>query len=109
MKDFIVKGIWEWRFVIAVIVAIAVYALLEWNKFKVQAYALMLQAKSLAKDALLKTGEEQVKWVVERSYVFLPKYITLFIPKSYMEEIIFYLYNKSKDYLDDGKINNSIK
>lgn len=109
MKDFIVKGIWEWRFVIAVIVVIAVYALLEWNKFKVQAYALMLQAKSLAKDALLKTGEEQVKWVVERSYVFLPKYITLFIPKSYMEEIIFYLYNKSKDYLDDGKINNSIK
>lgn len=109
MKELFFKGIWEWRFVIAVIIAVVIYALLEWNKFKVQVYAIMLQAKRLAKDAFLKTGEEQVKWVVERAYVFLPKYITLFIPKSYMEDIIFYLYNKSKDYLDDGKINNSIK
>lgn len=109
MKDILLKDIWEWRFVIAIVLIIALYALLEWNKFKVQAYALMLQAKRLAKDAFLKTGDEQVNWVIERIYIFLPKYIIMFIPKAYMQKIILYLYIKSKDYLDDGKINNSIK
>ena len=99
---------WDSRFVICVVVAIALYAVLAWKDFKIRTYALMLLAKDLAKDALLKNGDEQAEWVVKKAYQFLPKTISIFISEESMEKIIYFLYTKAKDYLDDGKINNSI-
>jgi hypothetical protein len=101
--------IWEYRFIIIAVVAIVLYALFQWNVVKAKLYALMLQAKSLAKDAVLKSGTEQVNWVVEKAYVILPKVITAFVPVSTMETVINYLYSKGKDLLDDGKINGSVE
>jgi hypothetical protein len=69
----------------------------------------MLQAKRLAKDAVLKSGQEQVEWVVNKARLFLPKSVMLFISEERLRKIIDYLYHKSKDYLDDGKINDSVK
>lgn len=109
MKEIFLKDAWEWRFVIAMVLLVALYALLEWNNFKAKSYALMLQAKRLAKNAVLKSGDQQADWVVKRAYQFLPKYITIFISEELMKKIVFDLYHQSKDYLDDGKMNNSIK
>lgn len=68
----------------------------------------MLQAKRLAKDAVLKSGDEQVEWVIKKAYQFLPKSITVFISEDMMRKIVKYLYDKAKDYIDDGQFNNSI-
>jgi fumarate reductase subunit C len=103
MLDFLV----EYRFIILVLLAAVLYAALEWQKFKTSAYALMLQAKRMAKDEILKSGNEQVEWIIKRSYQCLPKKVTIFITEERMRNIIRYLYKKLKDFIDDGQVNNS--
>jgi hypothetical protein len=105
MKDLII----EYRFVIVVLIAILLFALLEWQKFKAIVHGIMLQAKSMAKDLVLKSGVEQENWVVMQCFRYLPKWITVFISQDNMYKIVHYLYHKAKDYLDDGRINNSIE
>lgn len=100
--------IYEWRFVIVLILAVVLFALMEWQKFKAIVHGIMLQAKSLAKDLVLKSGQAQEDWVVIQAYKYLPKWITVFITTVIMHKIVHYLYFKAKDYLDDGKINNSV-
>lgn len=100
--------IFEYRFMLVIAMAIFIFALFEWEKFKGMLYALMLQAKGMAKDAVLKSGKEQEEWVLQKAYVYLPKWITFAIPQEVMRKIISWLYNMAKDYLDDGKINSSI-
>lgn len=105
----ILKNVWEFRFIIVIAIAILLYALLEWQKFKTTAYALMLQAKRLAKDAVLKSGQQQEEWVVRKVYQILPKAWTIFISEETMRKIVHWLYEKAKDYLDDGVLNGSIE
>jgi hypothetical protein len=93
--------------VLLVVLAVIFYAIFEWQRFKVKAHALMLQAKSLAKDAILKSVDQQTEWVVKKAYQLLPKTWTIFISEERMSKIVFYLYHKAKDYLEDGKVNNS--
>jgi hypothetical protein len=107
--DNMLNLLWENRFIILVIFAIVLYAFLEWSKFKAQAYALMLQAKRMAKDAVLKSGDEQIEWVVRKAYQFMPKIWTIFISEDRMKKIIGYLYSKLKDYIDDGQLNKSME
>lgn len=106
--DNLLNFIYEYRFILIILCAIIIYALFEWVNFKAECYALMLQAKRYAKDAVLNSGDEQVEWIIRKAYQFLPKYITAFISEKNMRRIIAHLYYKLKDYLDDGKINNSI-
>lgn len=107
--ELLKRLIWEYRFVLLVILAVFFYVIFEWQRFKTKAYALMLQAKSLAMDAILKSGNQQAEWVVKKAYQFLPRSWTIFISEERMRKIVFYLYHKAKDYLDDGQINNSIE
>lgn len=102
------KVLFEYRFIIAFLLCFVIFALFEWEKTKGIISNLMLTAKSMAKDAILESGEEQEQWVLERAYMYLPGWITMFIPKEVMRKLIKYLYHMAKDYLDDGKINNSI-
>lgn len=92
-----------------IILAIGLVLLALWQKER--AYhilvKLMLTAKSLAKDAILNSGKEQEDWVVDNAYIYLPKWITMFISKEVMRKLISYIYRKAKDYLDDGNINGS--
>ena len=101
--------LFEYRFIIIIVLAVILYAILEWNRFKARAYALMLQAKSLAKDAILKSGKQQEEWVIKKAYRYLPRKITLFINEQRMRKIVHYLYVKAKDFVDDGEFNNSIE
>jgi uncharacterized protein (UPF0333 family) len=100
--------LFEFRFIIIVVLAVILYAALEWQKFKSQAYALMLQAKSLAKNAILKTGKQQEEWVIKKAYQFMPKALTIFLSEQRMRKIVHCLYVKAKDLADDGEFNNSI-
>jgi len=91
------------------VLAVVLFALMEWQKFKAIVHGIMLQAKSMAKDLVLKSGQEQEDWVVVQAYKYLPKWATIFISNAVMHKIVHYLYHKAKDYLDDRKINNSIE
>jgi hypothetical protein len=100
--------LWEYRFILILVLAVVLYAITQWKEFKSRAYALMLQAKRLAKDAVLKSGDEQVEWIIKRAYQYLPKSVMLFIGESNLRKIIKWLYDKAKDWIDDGQINGSI-
>lgn len=100
--------LFEFRYVLAFLVGFVFFALFEWEKTRRIIGNLMLTAKSLAKDAVLNSGRDQEDWVLIKAYQYLPKWITMFIPKEVMRRLIRYLYHMAKDYLDDGTINNSI-
>lgn len=108
------KVLIEWRFVIVLIIVVIIYAILE-GKSKI--YQLMLQAerlakhaedvaKSGAKDLVLKSGQDQEDWVVIQIYRVIP--YAKFISQSTMHKIVKWLFHTGKDYLDDGKLNDSI-
>ena len=103
------KLLFEYRFIILVMLAIILFAIVEWQKSKGILYALMLQAKSMAKDWVLKSGKKQEDWVVVNAYKFLPKKITIFINQERMRRLVHFLYHKAKDLIDDGEMNNSIE
>ena len=105
MKDFL----WEYRFIVAVILAFAVWIILDWQKAKLQITQLMLLAKSKAKDAILNSGQEQEDWVVKNVWAYLPIKFKLFLSEPTIRKIVKWLYRKAKDKLDDGELNNSIK
>ena len=97
----------EWRYVIILLVGCGIYSFFEWNNVKNIIYKAMLAAKQLAKDKIISGGEAQENWVVNRVYSIFPVRIKMFISEETLRKIIKYLYIKSMDYLDDGKINNS--
>lgn len=99
--------IWEWRYVILLVLIFLVYSIVEWQKTKKVLYFLMLRAKSMAKDTILRSGIEQENWVVEKAYQFLPRRVIIFIPPDKMHKMVHYLYETAKDYVDDGIMNNS--
>lgn len=116
--------IWNYRFIIVVVVTVLLYFLLLYlfarQKFISTINGIMLMAKKKAKDAVeeakedakdlvLNSSQSQEDWVVVQAYKFLPKWITFFISEPVMHKIVHFLYEKAKDYLDDGQINNSIK
>lgn len=101
--------VWDYRYIIILVGAFAIFCLFEWQRAKTIVYSLMLQAKSLAKDAVLKSGKQQEEWVCKKAYQFLPKSVTAFISEENMSKLIHYLYVNAKDYLDDGELNNSIQ
>ncbi len=98
----------EYGLMVAVAGAVFLFALLKWQQVKVILFRLMLTAKSMAKDAILNSGQEQEAWVLEKAYQHLPIWITLWMSKETMRKLIAYLYEIAKDYLDDGIINQSI-
>lgn len=103
IKEFI----WEWRYVIILLVGCGIYSFFEWNNVKNIIYKAMLAAKQLAKDKIISGGQAQENWVVNRVYSIFPARVKMFISEETLRKIIRYLYIKSMDYLDDGKINNS--
>ena len=103
MKEFL----WDWRFVILFILAAIVWLVFNWQKAKIMAYNGMLRAKSLAKDWVLNSGQEQEDWVVERVYPCIPATIRLFMNRDAFRTFVRWLYRIGKDILDDGELNNS--
>mgnify|MGYP005838767779 CR=1 FL=1 len=104
----IISFLWEYRFIILVVVFVILFlVLLGWQKTKVLLYQLMLQAKRMAKDAILKSGQEQEEWVVKKALQLLPLSLRMFLSEDTVRKIVKWLYQKAKDYADDGQLNDS--
>jgi len=104
MKEFL----WDWRFVIAIIVALIVFCIFEWGKVKEVILKGCLMAKKLAKDAILNSGQEQEDWVVMRIWPCLPAPVKVVISEATFRKLVRWMYGKAKDLLDDGQFNGSI-
>lgn len=104
----ILSVVWEWRFVLVLAAAFVLFCLLEWQRTKTKLYALMLQAKRMAKDAVLNSGQEQEDWVVKKAMQFMPVSLRLFLSEDVTRRIVRWLFGKLKDYLDDGQVNGSV-
>ena len=97
MLDFIIEN----KFYIVLIIAVLSFGFYEWNKTQAILYGLMLQAKRLAIELVLISGKEQEKWVLEKAYEYLPKWISFMVPRETMRSLIAYLYSTAKDYLNE--------
>lgn len=98
----------EYRFIILLVVfVITFFIMIGKQKTKDILNSLIIQAKRLAKDTILKSGKEQEDWVVLMSLKYLPSYITIFLGEAKIRKIIQLLYQKAKDYCDDGVFNGS--
>lgn len=103
MKDLV----WEWRYIILAIIGAGIYSILEWNIVKEKILNAIVAAKDLAKDKVLHGGKAQEDWVVSRVILILPLRVKLILSEELLRKIIRYLYQKSMDLIDDGKVNNS--
>lgn len=106
----ILNFVWDYRYLLlwgltAIVAGIIMGK--QWVKGK--AYSLMMLAKKLAKDQVLATGTAQEDWVVNALYILLKKLKIPFVTKESLRPLVDKLYKKALDYLDDGKINNSIQ
>jgi hypothetical protein len=99
--------IWDWRYVILLVVGAVIYTILEWGRVKGKILNAIVAAKDLAKDKILHGGQAQEDWVVSRVYILLPARVKIFLSEELLRKIIKYLYQKSMDLLDDGKANDS--
>lgn len=101
--------IWEFRFILLLVLAAVFYCLFEWEKAKTTIYATMTQAKRYAKDQVLKNGRQQEEYVVRFVLHRLPLSLRLFIGEDTVRKIVRWLYKKLMDYMDDGILNESYK
>jgi hypothetical protein len=100
--------LWDWRFILACVLGIAIYMVADWNGFKIKLHQLMLDAKSMAKAEVLKSGKDQENWVVDNLYEIMPAKLKLFISKELLRKIVYKAYHTAKDLIDDGSLNNSV-
>lgn len=67
------------------------------------AYKLML-----ASEKKFDIGKEKKDWVAAKLYFVLPDSLKIFIDIENVEKFVQDCYDEAKDYLDDGKFNDSI-
>lgn len=101
--------LWDWRFVIIVVLAFVIWAIADFKNFKLLVVQVMLIAKSKAKDLVLKSGKEQEDFVVDKVYEIMPVRLKVFISKDLLRKFVQKLYHSIKDYLDDKQLNNSVE
>lgn len=98
----------EHRAIAITTVLLVIFAALNWKVFKQAVINLMIDAEQHAKEYLLNAGKDKEEWVVSEAYALLPVWLK-FIPKKTMHAIVHYLFVKAKDFIDNGKFDNSYK
>ena len=108
MKSYLM-ALWEWRFVIMLIVSAIFYCLFERERSRKMIYAGIAQAKRYAKDQILKNGAQQEEYVIKLMLEKLPLSLRLFMGEDEIRYLVKKLYGKLCDYIDDGTLNESYK
>lgn len=86
------------------ILAIVVAIVQNWTSVKAKAYESIAMAKKLAKDEVLKSGQEQEDWVVKTAYPLLPAQVRLFVSESTFRTIVKKLYDAAKASLSTEEV-----
>jgi hypothetical protein len=104
--EFLAKN-WAVIAVIAFVAAWLIYLTVtkQWTKLREFAYQAMLLAERKFSDDKGKLKFEFVVGIVHKS---LPVWLKPFIGEEDIRKLIQHWYDKAKDFLDDGKINESV-
>lgn len=105
----ILSVLWEWRFIVMLVLFTGLFCLFEWEKAKRIIYAGIAQAKRYAKDQMLKNGSQQEAYVVKLMLEKLPLAWRIFLGEDNIRKIVKWLYNKLGDYMDNGVLDESYK
>lgn len=108
MKNLLMM-LWEWRFVIVLVVAFGMFCWMRLETAKRIIYAGIAQAKRFAKDQILKNGRQQEEYVMQLALQRLPLSLRLFLGEKQIRKMVKWLYNKLGDYIDDGILNDSYR
>lgn len=85
-----------------VLILLILYFILKFcDKFRVKVYKLFIEAEKH-----IKSGEK-MQYVVDNIYMYLPRAITIFINEKSLTWIIQKMFDKVKDFLNDGKFNGN--
>jgi len=108
MKEFFTAN-WFIILLAVVFVGFEIYLIStrQWTKLRMQAYGLMLAA-----ERLFGSGEGKKKFdaVFEKLYHnLIPAWFRMFVSPESIREKLQEWYDLAKDYLDNGKVDNSIE
>lgn len=103
--DFLMQN-WLAVVIFLVLIVYAIYLTVtrQWTSVRELAYQLMLLAERNLKD---QEGKIKFDFVVVMVYRSLPGWMKIFIKEDDISELVQTWYDKAKDFLDDGQINNS--
>lgn len=95
---------------IAIGIAVLVYigylvANRKWEELRSDAYVLILQAERAWGK---RDGNKKFKFVLDTLYAKLPWILILFVDEDVLSDSIQYWYDELKDYLDNGKLDDSV-
>lgn len=98
--------------IIALLVGLGITAYLYFkertlNQIRADVYQLFLKAEHIYKES--KQGKQKMKWVVSQARMLLPDWLDMFITVEAFENILEMWFRATKDLLDDGKYNKSVK
>ncbi|ACL77560.1 hypothetical protein [Ruminiclostridium cellulolyticum] len=108
MREFLLNNLVTIIILIACIIYIAYLIVKQrWRKLREIAYKLIRQAETTITGT--KKGRERFEQVMTQLYMIIPPWLRLFITQSLLEKKLQEWFDKIKDSLDDGIVNNSIK
>lgn len=85
-----------------ILILLIIYAILKiCDKFRTKVYKLFIEAEKH-----IKSGNK-MEYVVNNIYMYLPRIITIFINEKSLTWIIQKMFDKVKDFLNDGKFNGN--
>ena len=98
--------------IIALLVGLGITAYLYFkektlNEIRADVYKLFLKAEHIYKES--KQGKQKMKWVVSQARMLLPDWLDMFIMEEALENLLEMWFRATKDLLDDGKYNKSVK
>lgn len=98
---------------VIVVISLVFYKDMTINWLKNEISLLMLGSEKINRKNLELKGEQLMEMVVATTLKILiprlPFWIQPFISEEYIRNIAQLLHDKAKDYIDDGKLNNSIE
>ncbi|QNU66908.1 hypothetical protein EHE19_019115 [Ruminiclostridium herbifermentans] len=107
MKEFIISNLTTILLCLAVFFYVFYLVLNKrWNKLRKLGYKFILKAEKEIIGS--KRGQERFSFVIKELYLLIPKWLQIFITEETLKEKLQDWFVDVKDYLDDGKLNDSI-
>jgi len=108
MRNFIISNLPT----IIILVAFLVYIIYlivnrKWEELRALAYKSILQAEKVIVGT--KMGQKKFEQVFTQIYNLIPPWLRLFFPKKTVREKLQKWFNDIKDYLDNGKLDDSLQ
>lgn len=71
------------------------------GKFRSKIYKLFIEAEKVSKSG------QKMNYVIDNIYSYLPSVLKIFVNKTVLRWILQKMFNKVKDFLNDGKFNGN--